>query len=83
MNRFQWMNALEVAEAATQTNSTVADAMLVATRSADGNQGTTEGGRQADNTSIIKTGSVDLLDLLKEGLVNSEHMLHWSMLLPT
>lgn len=76
MNRFQWMNALTVAEAATQTNSTVADAMLVATRSADGAQGTTEGGRQPDNTSIIKAGGVDLLDLLKEGLVTPSRIIN-------
>lgn len=69
MNRFQWMNPKTVAEAAAQTNSTVADAMLVATRSADSKQGTTEGGRQPDNTTIIKAGGIDLLDLLKEGLV--------------
>lgn len=69
MNRFQWMNAKTVAEAAAQTNSTVADAMLVATRSADSKQGTTEGGRQPDNTTIIKAGGIDLLDLLKEGLL--------------
>lgn len=76
MNRFQWMNALTVAEAATQTNSTVADAMPVATRSTDGNQSTTEGGRQPDNTSIIKAGGIDLLDLMKEGLVTLSRLIN-------
>lgn len=76
MNRFQWMNAKTVAEAATQTNSTVADAMLVATHNTDGNQGTTEGGRQPDNTSIIKAGGVDLLDLLKEDLVTPSRIIN-------
>ena len=76
MNRFEWMNAKTVAEAAAQTNSTVADAMLVATRSADGKQGTTEGGRQPDNTSIIKAGGIDLLDLLKEGLVTPSRIIN-------
>lgn len=76
MNRFEWMNAKTVAEAASQTNSTVADAMLVATRSADSTQGTTDGGRQPDNTSIIKAGGVDLLDLLKEGLVTPSRIIN-------
>lgn len=76
MNRFEWMNAKTVAEAAAQTNSTVADAMLVATRSADSKQGTTEGGRQPDNTSIIKAGGIDLLDLLKEGLVTPSRIIN-------
>ena len=76
MNRFQWINALEVAEVAAQTNSTVADAMVVATRSTDGNQGAIEGGRQPDNTSIIKAGGIDLLDLLKEGLVTPSRIIN-------
>lgn len=76
MNRFQWMNAKTIAEAATQTNSTVADAMLVATRSADEKQGTTDGGRQPDNTSIIKAGGIDLLDLMKEGLVTPSRIIN-------
>lgn len=76
MNRFQWMNATTLAEAATQTNSTVADAMVVATQRAGANQGATDGGRQPDNTSIIKAGGVDLLDLLKEGLVTPSRIVN-------
>lgn len=76
MNRFEWMNAKTVAEAAAQTNSTVASAMVVATRNTDGNQGATEGGRQPDNTSIIKAGGIDLLDLLKEGLVTPSRIVN-------
>ena len=58
MNRFGWTSAATVSEAAAATSITVADAMT-ATRDATN-------GRE---TSVVKAGGIDLLDLLKENLL--------------
>ena len=58
MNRFAWSTARSVSEAATAASALVADAMTVPPDRMD-----REGG------SIVKAGGIDLLDLLKEGLL--------------
>jgi len=56
MNRFAWMSARTVAEAASAASITVADAMAASdTRAGEG--------------AIVKAGGIDLLDLIKEGLI--------------
>ncbi len=58
MNRFEWTNARNVAEAAAAASTTVADAMLA-----------TRGGDAASPADVLKAGGVDLIDLMKEGLL--------------
>jgi xanthine dehydrogenase YagS FAD-binding subunit len=53
MNRFEWSNAASPTEAAASATTTVADAMLAAP-----GQGV-----------VLKAGGIDLLDLMKEGLL--------------
>jgi xanthine dehydrogenase YagS FAD-binding subunit len=55
MNRFAWTSAGTVLEAAAATSVTVADAM---TATANGSE-----------TTVVKAGGIDLLDLLKENLL--------------
>jgi xanthine dehydrogenase YagS FAD-binding subunit len=57
MNRFSWTSPKSVAEAAELASATVADAM-------SGNVAT-----DARGPSLVKAGGTDLLDLMKEGLV--------------
>ena len=64
MNRFQWTSARGVAEAAGAGNVTVADAM----HSQSGAPGTT--------AVILKAGGVDLLDLMKEGLLTPRRVVN-------
>lgn len=58
MNRFAFANAETIAEAATAASATVANAMTASPESM---------GR--DEVCVIKAGGIDLLDLLKEGLL--------------
>jgi len=58
MNRFAWLGARTISEAAAAASTTVADAM---TASGD------VPGR--GETSVVKAGGIDLLDLLKENLL--------------
>lgn len=58
MNRFGFANARTISEAAVAASTTVADAMIVPPEAAG--QG---------ETSVVKAGGIDLLDLLKEGLL--------------
>jgi len=57
MNRFEWMSARTVAEAAGAASTTVAEAMLATHGDA---------ARPAD---VLKAGGIDLIDLMKEGLL--------------
>lgn len=57
MNRFAWVNARTLAEAAASASAIVADAMR-------GSAGGVE-----PETAIVKAGGIDLLDLLKEDLL--------------
>ena len=58
MNRFSWASAGTISEAAAAASVTVADAMTTI-------HGTTNG----SETSVVKAGGIDLLDLLKERLL--------------
>ncbi len=58
MNRFAFANAQTIAEAAVAASTTVAAAMTVAPEAAGYGE-----------TSVIKAGGIDLLDLMKEGLL--------------
>ena len=57
MKRFEWANARSVAEASRSGIVTVADAMQ------------SRSGRPAGDAVILKAGGVDLLDMMKEGLL--------------
>jgi xanthine dehydrogenase YagS FAD-binding subunit len=56
MHNFTWLSARSVAEAAAAASMTLADAMVL---------GDSEGG----NGAILKAGGIDVLDVLKEGLL--------------
>jgi len=58
MNRFAWVNARTIAEAAAAVSTTVADAMTASVDAA-----------VPGATSVVKAGGIDLLDLLKENLL--------------
>ncbi len=65
MPRFEWAKARSVGEAAGAAMTTVADAMFDAHRS--------DAGRPAD---VLKAGGVDLLDLMKEGLLTPRRLIN-------
>jgi xanthine dehydrogenase YagS FAD-binding subunit len=58
MNRFGWISARTISEAAAATSITVADAMRTAPDAGN-----------VRETSVVKAGGIDLLDLLKENLL--------------
>ncbi|MFZ1965039.1 MAG: FAD binding domain-containing protein [Roseiarcus sp.] len=58
MTRFEWMSARTVAKAAGAASTTVAEAMLAM-----------HGDGAASPADVLKAGGVDLLDLMKEGLL--------------
>jgi xanthine dehydrogenase YagS FAD-binding subunit len=58
MNRFGWTSAETISEAAAVASITVADAMM-----------TTGDAKHGGETSVVKAGGIDLLDLLKENLL--------------
>jgi xanthine dehydrogenase YagS FAD-binding subunit len=62
MNRFEWSSASGVADAAGMRGATVADAMR------------TPSGRPGADAVIVKAGGIDLLDLMKEGLLTPRRM---------
>ena len=64
MNRFEWLSVSTVAEAAAAGSVPVADAM----RSPSGQPGT--------EAVILKAGGVDLLDLMKEGLLTPRRVVN-------
>ena len=58
MQHFEWMNARSEADATSSGATTVASAMIVPT-----------GGRASQDAVILKAGGIDVLDLMKEGLL--------------
>jgi xanthine dehydrogenase YagS FAD-binding subunit len=64
MNRFEWTSARGLAEAAGTGSVTVADAML------------TRSGQPATTAVILKAGGIDLLDLMKEGLLSPRRVVN-------
>ncbi|MGD0421554.1 MAG: FAD binding domain-containing protein [Xanthobacteraceae bacterium] len=65
MNRFAFANARTISEAAVAASATVADAMSVSPEAL---------GRS--ETSVVKAGGIDLLDLLKEGLLAPSNVMN-------
>lgn len=61
MNQFGWISARTELEAASAASSTVADAMRAALLPRDPEHATT--------ANVLKAGGIDLVDLLKEGLL--------------
>jgi len=59
VNRFAWASARTVSEAAAAASTTVASAMTVSPDAIDRRE-----------TSVVKAGGIDLLDLLKENLLS-------------
>jgi xanthine dehydrogenase YagS FAD-binding subunit len=64
MNRFEWTNASDLAAAVRAGSVTVADAML------------TQSGEPGTNAAILKAGGIDLLDLMKEGLLSPRRLVN-------
>jgi xanthine dehydrogenase YagS FAD-binding subunit len=65
MHRFEWLNAKSEAEAAGAGTTTVAAAMTAPT-----------GGRVPQDAIIVKAGGIDLLDLMKEGLLQPRRVVN-------
>lgn len=65
MNRFAWINTRSVSEAAVSASATVADLMIAP--SIVSNHG---------ETSVVKAGGIDLLDLMKEDLLAPERIVN-------
>jgi xanthine dehydrogenase YagS FAD-binding subunit len=58
MKQFEWIEAPSTSQASALASATVAGAM------------TTQSGQLAgDSAAVIKAGGIDLLDLMKEGLI--------------
>lgn len=64
MNRFEWVSARDVATAARAGSVTVAEAML------------TKSGQPGTSAVILKAGGIDVLDLMKEGLLNARQVVN-------
>jgi xanthine dehydrogenase YagS FAD-binding subunit len=64
MNRFEWTSARSLAQAAGAGSVTVADAML------------TRSGQPGTSAVIVKAGGIDLLDLMKEGLLSPRRVVN-------
>jgi xanthine dehydrogenase YagS FAD-binding subunit len=64
MNRFEWSSVRVLGAAARAGSVTVADAMLA------------QGGRPGTNAVILKAGGIDVLDLMKEGLLNPRRVVN-------
>ncbi|HUX18505.1 MAG TPA: FAD binding domain-containing protein [Acidithiobacillus sp.] len=69
MEAFQWQPARSPEEAATLVTQTTAEAML-----------TLQGTPSAQQAVLVKAGGVDMLDLMKEGLVNPSCLMDISRL---
>ena len=65
MQQFEWLNAQSEAEAAGSGATTVAAAMIAPT-----------GGRASQDAVVVKAGGIDLLDLMKEGLLQPRRIVN-------
>jgi xanthine dehydrogenase YagS FAD-binding subunit len=65
MQHFEWLNARSAAEAATAGATTVAAAMVA-----------TSADRVSRDAVIVKAGGIDLLDLMKEGLLQPRRIVN-------
>ncbi len=64
--RFEWASARSAAEAAAMASTTVAEAMLAARGD----------GGAANSADVLKAGGIDLLDLMKEGLLAPRRLIN-------
>jgi xanthine dehydrogenase YagS FAD-binding subunit len=65
MNRFEWIDAGTVSDAVSAVTATAADAMLSRT-----------GEQLSDQAVVVKAGGIDLLDLMKEGLLTPRRLVN-------
>ena len=65
MRHFEWLNAQSEAEAAGSGATTVAAAMIVPTD-----------GQTSNDAVVVKAGGIDLLDLIKEGLLQPRRIVN-------
>lgn len=65
MHQFEWQNAQSEAEAANSGATTVAAAMIAPT-----------GGRAPQDAVVVKAGGIDILDLMKEGLLQPRRIVN-------
>jgi xanthine dehydrogenase YagS FAD-binding subunit len=65
MDRFEWMDAGTISDAVTAATATVADTMLSRT-----------GEQPSDQAIVVKAGGIDLLDLMKEGLLTPRRLVN-------
>jgi xanthine dehydrogenase YagS FAD-binding subunit len=65
MNRFEWAQPRTILDAASAATATVADAMLPG---ADG--------QPSDQAVVVKAGGIDLIDLMKEGLMTPRRLVN-------
>jgi len=65
MQQFEWVNARSEAEAAASGATTVAAATVA-----------TAGGRASQDAVVVKAGGIDLLDLMKEGLLQPRRIVN-------
>jgi xanthine dehydrogenase YagS FAD-binding subunit len=65
MNKFSWYNAKSVEEALKEVNATVSEALS---------------SKSPDAPAVFKSGGVDLLDLMKEGLVKPHKIINISQI---
>ena len=65
MNKFSWYNAKSVEEALKEVNATVSQALSP---------------KSGETPAVFKSGGVDLLDLMKEGLVKPHKIINISQI---
>jgi xanthine dehydrogenase YagS FAD-binding subunit len=65
MDRFEWLEARVVSDAASAASATVADAMRSRT-----------GEPPSDQAVVVKAGGIDLIDLMKEGLLTPRRLVN-------
>ncbi len=64
MNSFEWISAQDITQAAGAANATVADAMV------------SQSGKPTAEAAVVKAGGIDLLDLMKEGLLTPRRVIN-------
>lgn len=64
MDAFEWMSPQDIEQAARAATATVATAMV------------SQSGKPATDAAVIKAGGIDLLDLMKEGLLKPRRLIN-------
>lgn len=68
MNDFEWTTPIDLAQAFTEANTTVAAAMA------------SQSGRPGTDAVVVKAGGIDLLDLMKEGMLTPRRLVNLRMI---